>query len=248
MKSTFIILLILTIVFSISAKAGVIEANTWNSNEEGGTVVGNYSVQIDNETHPGFIYFFVTVEPWNAEALGLFIDFGDFDASLAGDVDPLSNVIVQLIPQSDDGDPVDVSLLALDTESNDCGNGCNLNGFPIDGVEWEMVYRLNTNGSADPVQTTAWKIDIDAFSNETFKNFLRSDDALSADYIALRSQSVCSGDGTLDGSTTCGGSEKTYWTGGPRDPRTDIPEPHIWLMFGLGFIGLMISRRKNLQR
>ncbi|GGA17986.1 PEP-CTERM sorting domain-containing protein [Okeania sp. KiyG1] len=161
----------------------------------------------------------LTVNPWNAEALGIFIDLGDnyiSDNTLLG-----SNV----------------SLVGTDTSSLGCGPGCNLNGLnpPIaspDG-EWEWVIRLGNQGF-DSIQT---------FNFDIARNGLTE-----ADWglVGIRAQQLCPAGETLsDGDDSgCGDSDKSYGLPSTDDDRERVPEPSSILALGLIGSGMFLSRRR----
>lgn len=220
------IILCLGIAFISPAQAGIVY-NNWTTNEGES---GSYVFTVEHDQANNLFNYKFTVDPWDAEGLGLFIDFGaqTMPGATAADIG-LSNI-----------DPEDeVALWATDTTSNDCGTGCNLNGInpsleTPDG-EWELVFRLGAQGF-DQIQTFMWTT-LD-FGLEL------SDFGLAG----VRSQQLCSDDGTLDnGDTSCTGSDKSY--GSPRSgtPRIIVPEPNAIFWLGLALIGAWIIRRKQMS-
>ena len=160
-----------------------------------------------------------TVEPWNAEGLGLFIDFGDVD--ITGPVG-----LTNIVPQDQ------IELYATDTMSNSCGQGCNLNGIdaPIANPdeEWELVFRLGRQGSQG-IQTFSFSINDFGLDESAWG------------LVGVRAQQLCGpGDDPLpDGM--CGGSDKSFGSGvidpGPDpDPNPSVPVPGTLLLLGLGLL------------
>ncbi|MGW8368954.1 MAG: PEP-CTERM sorting domain-containing protein [Gammaproteobacteria bacterium] len=196
------------------AHANVITYDTWTTNE-GDT--GNYVLTVDDSTAGQFAVE-LTINPWNAEALGLFIDLGDFD--IAGAVG-LSNIM----PAGQ------VALFDTDTSSDSCGGGCNLNGLvpPLampDG-EWELVFSLGSVGF-DGIQTFSFTIDDFGLS--------LSDWGL----VGIRAQQLCDPGETLP-QGNCDGSDKSY---GYPGTSVKVPEPGTALLLGAGLVLLSFGRRK----
>ncbi|MBK7745020.1 MAG: hypothetical protein IPI40_15870 [Betaproteobacteria bacterium] len=96
-------------VGSLALAAGYAEAtrtyNTWSSNV---TPNGNYILTITDTGDTNLFNWNLTVNPWNAEALGLFVDLGDVDIPIPASV-PLTNVV----PAGE------VVVYATDTTSDD---------------------------------------------------------------------------------------------------------------------------------
>jgi len=212
---------------SNGSSAQAVTFNQWQTNE-GST--GNY---ILNVTENGDLFdISLTVDSWNAEALGLFLDFGDADLS---GTPLISDVTTAPTPG------ISVSLFDTDTTSNNCGSGCNLNGLSPsladpDG-EWEYVFRLGAQGF-DSVQT--WNFSVERLG-------------LSLDTLALagiRAQQLCPEGSTLEnGDTGCNGSDKSF--GAPREPEPPVekvPEPAA--MAGLVAVGagIVLNRRKKAEQ
>ena len=97
-----------------SAQATVVY-DSWTSND---ALKGNYQLTVNHNAVASTFNYNLTVNPWNAEAFGVFIDLGS--VAISGPV-TLTNV-------SPAGE---VSLVAKDTSSDTCGSGCNLNGLNV---------------------------------------------------------------------------------------------------------------------
>ncbi len=219
------------LLFSPIVSNATIIYNTWTSNEPGN---GNYIITVDKDVinHQFDINF--TVNPWNAEGLGLFIDLGDFDITA-----PVGLTGITTSPAPGGL----VSLFDTDTTSDSCGSGCNLNGLspiiPAPDGEWELVFRLADQGY-DGIQT--FNFSINDFGLD------ESDWGL----IGVRAQQLCSGDDLLpkvDGSRACGGSDKSQGTPDydpDPDPDPDpVPVPGTLVLIGLGLVGLGWSRKRR---
>lgn len=210
--------IVLTTLLAIPLMAHSATFNTWSTNEG---ISGNYILNIDEQATDGVFNFNLTVNPWNAEALGLFIDFGDFDLSAL----TLSNIV----PAGE------VSIVATDTSSNSCGPGCNLNGLnPTllnpDG-EWELVFRLGEQGF-DEIQTFSWTV-----------AGLTGIDESDIGVIGIRAQQLCDPGETLPNGS-CGGSDKSDFS---VDPNTgsSVPEPSSFALMGLAFLAFGFLQRKR---
>ncbi len=197
---------------SAGPAAATIIYDTWQTNE-GST--GNYILSVTEDTASNRFDISFTVDPWNAEGLGLFVDFGDFDLP-AGTPD-----LFDVTPGGE------VSVFATDTSSAGCGRGCNLDGLGYtlaepDG-EWELVFRLGDQGF-DGIQTFMWSID-------TF-GLNESDWGL----VGVRAQQLCGGDDVLTANSeaNCGGSDKAYGT----PTVAQVPEPGSLALFGLGLLAM----------
>lgn len=211
------------VLTSVSASATVVY-NSWTVNE--GTPA-NLSVTV---TQVGDLFnWTLTVNPWNAEALGLFVDLGDvtMPASI-----PITNVVTS--PTAGGG----VSLVAKDTTSDSCGPGCNLNGSPAEPVaspdgQWELVFRLGEQGFQG-YQTFSWTTDDFGLDESAFG------------LMAYRTQVNCPPGSTLPAGTNCSGSQKAY--GSPQEveePPSEIPEPGTLALVGLaGLVAGMVRRRR----
>lgn len=175
----------------------------------------------------------LTVKPWDAEVLGLFVDLGA--VTMPAQV---------LISNTNPGAPV--SLVAKDSANSSCGPGCNLNGLSLparEGGDWELVFRLG-NAGFDGIQTFNWST---------------SDFGLGEDdihLVAVRAQQLC-GTGQLLPRGQCGGSDKAYaWPKAephPHLPTQDsllpppaqpaVPTPGTLALLALGVMGLIARRR-----
>ncbi|CAE6957553.1 hypothetical protein ACOMICROBIO_GDFFDHBD_04039 (plasmid) [Vibrio sp. B1REV9] len=213
--------------FTSSTVLATIVYDTWTSNEGSS---GSYIFTVNHDQTNHLFNYEFTVDPWDAEGLGLFIDFGDqtMPGNTASDIG-LRNVT----PSGE------VTLWNVDTTSNSCGGaGCNLNGLnpsldAPDG-EWELVFRLGSQGF-DSIQTFTWTTDDFSLGLDDFG------------LVGIRAQQQCSGSNTLDnGDGGCSGSDKSYGSAGGVTPRNIIPEPTSLFVFGLGLIVLsMLGRRRQ---
>lgn len=214
--------LVTALLLAVGAGAGqaaMITYNTWTTNE-GDT--GNYILTVNDDT-PGQFAFNLTVDPWNAEALGLFLDFGDFDlpsVPVLSNVSPAGEVIV----------------FATDTSSDNCGQGCNLSGLspPIanpDG-EWELVFRLGEQGF-DGIQTFS-------FATQDFGLGLGD-----LGLAGIRAQQLCD-PGELLPNGDCGGSDKSYGSPGGFVP-PEVPAPAPLFAIGLGALILGWLHRRSVS-
>lgn len=206
--------LLLAVVMGLSTQANAtLTYNTWTSNDP---LTGNYILNVD---HVGsdFIYN-LTIDPWNAEALGIFFDLGNGAIGSSG--------FANLTPTAP------MQLFATDTSSDACGPGCNLNGLDLPaliGGDWELVFRLGGSGF-DGLQNFSWKtsdfgLDLTAFG-----------------LVGIRAQQLCSGENLLsDGDTACTGSDKAYAYATP----TQIPEPGMLALVSLGLLSLAGLRRRH---
>lgn len=216
------IFLSLSLLLISPAKATIIYEN-WVTN---GGESGNYIFTIEHDEINNQFQYNFTVDPWNAEGLGVFIDLGDVTM-------PANIGLTSVSPANQ------VQLWATDTTSDRCGTGCNLNGLnlPLDDPdgEWELVFRLGSQGWNN-IQTFSWMTDDFGF-----------DDLSHFGLVGVRSQQLCPEGSTLpDGN--CKGSDKSYGysSGVPIDPQvTTIPEPSSVFFLGLGLIGLGLARRKQ---
>lgn len=224
-----------------SASAAVV-FDTWTSNADANTPQANIKVTV---TKNGSNFdWILTVNPWNAEALGLFVDFGNVTM-------PSLVSITNVVTTPTSGGTV--ALFAKDTTSDDCGSGCNLNGSPPEPVlnpdnQWELVFRLGTSGY-EGIQTWNWRTEDFGLDESAFK------------LMAYRTQVNCPAGSTLPGSTNCTGSQKGYGFptdngGGPANGNGNgggpangggngVPEPATLGLIGLGMLAIGALRRRR---
>ena len=227
---------------SMSVQANVLTYDAWTTNGGGSP---NYILTIDDSTAGKFNYS-LTIDPWNAQALGLFVDFGS-------EPDPIIDSVVDVgfadTSAANGFGGLKANLYNINTASASCGSGCNLNGLPkaVKNNPWEMVFRFDDNGGCNLQQSFSWVTNSFGLGLSDFG------------LIALRSQVYCDNGGLLpDDQSGCGGSDKSYSsilgtistisTNPPLIPPSSInsvPEPATLLLFCFGLFGVVYSRRHS---
>jgi hypothetical protein len=221
---------VLGLALAAPAGASVIYNGPWTSG--GGSA--NYLLTItdtNGDAAGGSLKWSLTINPWTAEALGLFVDLGNFAIPDTFTSAGITNVTTS--PNSGGT----VTLFAQDTTSSSCGTGCNLNGAPTEPLavpdsEWELVFRLGGTGF-DGIQT--WNFTTPDFGAKA------SDFGL----VAIRSQQLCNPGQTLpDGN--CPGSQKAFGFPGDGTITTSaVPEPATLGLLSVSLLGLAGLRRKS---
>lgn len=205
------ILAALATTFLLPFAHSAVVYDTWSSNEGPS---GNYILTVSENS--GALNFHLTVSPWNAEALGLFVDLGNISVGMTS----LSSVV----PSGQ------VSIYATDTTSNSCGNGCNLNGTGLTN-EWELVFRLGAQGF-DSIQT---------FSFTVSSNSIAFTESMLGT-VGIRAQQLCTDAGETLPTCNPQGSDKAWGTGRLLvTEQLDVPEPGIVGLLGLGAIALSFA-------
>lgn len=215
---------------STSAFADEIVFNNWTTNY---LYSGNYILEVNNDT-AGYFDYSLTVNPWNAESTGLFIDLGNFD--LPGD--PFADPLV--VDLHNDNPAGTVSLYTYDSNSPDCGAGCSLATLDPEvqpylaafDSEWELVFRLGEH-TFDDIQTFSFRtsdfgLDLSAF-----------------EMAAVRSNQFCHGDDLLpDDEKPCYFGNKAYSNQPQPQPGPTVSEPGITALFAIA-LGIAGFARRN---
>lgn len=161
----------------------------------------------------------MTVPPWDAEVLGVFVDFGA--VTLPGSV-PITGV-----------SGAAVTLAGKDTADAGCGSGCNLNGLALPalgGGDWELVFRLG-NAGFDGVRTFHWVTPDFGLGESDLR------------LVGVRAQQFCP-DGLVLPSAGCTGSDKAWAWPTPAAASVAVPAPPVSALAIGGLLALASRRRR----
>lgn len=162
----------------------------------------------------------MTVSPWDAEVLGVFVDFGA--VSMPASV-PITGVTGAA-----------VTLAGKDTADLGCGSGCNLNGLSLPGLgggDWELVFRLG-NAGFDGVRTFRWVTPDFGLGEGDLR------------LVGVRAQQFCP-DGLVLPSSGCTGSDKAWAWPTPAAASVSVPAPPVSALVLGGVLGLALSLRRR---
>ena len=181
--------------FTSLALAGVVNVKTFSQWLPGSENHGSYQLEVfdyDDPEKTDTLGISLTVDPWNAEALGLYLDFGE----LTSNQPSISSVSTSPAVST-------VSLYAINSDDHTCGpRGCNINGdvandLSVEGFDWELIFTLGTSGF-EGIQSFSWDVVGSGLSSSNLA------------LAAIRAQNLCEPGATLSGVSDCDGSDKTY--------------------------------------
>lgn len=205
-----------------SAQAATITYDSWETNEG---FSGSYIFTVNDDIAGQFNYN-LTVDPWDAEVLGLFLDLGD--TAVGSGTDTASVTLSNVNPAGE------VVVYAINSSGTQCGQGCGINGLNPALSEpngnWELIFRLADNGF-DGIQAFSWSTADFGLNLSSFG------------LVAIRAQQQC-GEGselTTESDSGCGGSDKSF--GFPTI--TEVPEPATLGLMVLGLLAFSFSRRRK---
>ena len=209
---------------------GAVLYDSWTSNS---SPTGSYVVTVQHNQDTSTWDFVFTVDPWDAEGLGLFIDLGDFDLT---DTPVMTGTSWE--PYLTDGR---ITLYDTDADTKLCGSGCNINNLnppladPDD--EWEFVFRLGRR-KYDGIQTFNFSVNDSALAGVTDSDW---------GLIAVRGRQVCpSGSTYPDDEDDCDfNGDKAYATGAVVPDFDEVPVPGTCFLLGLGLVLLARTRTER---